>query len=221
MEIKLRAEHTQRPKKKSRSKRVSTAIKRCSSTRFSKKIDNLTLETPREYKRKLLNRTYDSTTSRSIKKQENSVKKFQSDYNTLIKLYPEFPAVMMKTLIIRENGNMKSVCKFLKSRGWKQAEDVPMPKFQNDDNLHIKTLHFWGIDNSVYSTILEKKEIGSFISVYSSKSYYIYLKSNEGIKKHAVPSLNISELPIASVLNITTPVNRFTTIKASDLLIFP
>ena len=168
-----------------------------------------------------LNRTYDSTTTRSIKKQENSIKKFQSDYNNLIKLYPEFPPVMMKTLVVRENGNMKAVCRFLKSRGWKQAEDVTMPKFQDDDNIHIKTLHFWGIDNSVYSTILDNKEIGSFISVYSSTSYYIYLKTKEGIKKLAVPSLNISELPIANVLNITKPVNRFTTIKPSDLIIFP
>ena len=227
MEIKLRFEPSKSPKRKRVSRKVTaratTLFKKSCSSRFSKSIENVTIthDVSKDYKKKFINRTFDSATSRYADKYQNSIKKFQSDYLVLLKLYPEFPSIMMKTLVIRENGNMKAVCSFLKSRGWKKADGVKMPRFENDVNQHVKTLHFWGVDNSIYSKALEKKEIGSYFTVYSSGSYYIYFKTMDDIKRYAIPALDFSEFPIVKLLNIAKPVNRPSSINISDLIIFP
>ena len=207
-----------------RMRRASVALKRCtSSALLNKSIDNFTLsrENPRvrDCKRNMLSRTQDGRSTKSIKIQ-SAHKKFLSDYSNLIKLYPDFPSIMLKTLIVRERGNLRAVSRFLKSRGWKQS-DVTVSRFENDEHSHVKTLHFWGLDNPAYYNVLEKKEIGSFFTVYSSGSYYIYFKTLTVVKKHAIPALDFANLPIAQLLSVSRPIYRPSSIQIADLIFLP
>mmetsp|Transcript_3946 Transcript_3946/g.9023 ORF Transcript_3946/g.9023 Transcript_3946/m.9023 type:complete len:231 (+) Transcript_3946:23-715(+) len=144
---------------------------------------------------------------------------FQNDFHSLINAYPEFPLIMMKTLIIRERGNMKAVHSFLQSRGWKS--DKKVKNLLDSQHTHFTILHFWGIDKPEYSKILAKKDIGSFFIVLDAPVYYVYFKDDSGIKKQRISTPDILALPFSKIGLFKNPIVRPCTISGNHLLHFP
>ena len=147
----------------------------------------------------------------------NPYKKFISNYKLLLNSFPEFPKIMMKTLVLREKGNLKAVYKFLVKRGWKSLNKV---HFRNHIDLHIQIDHFWGIDKPEYSSILDDKPLGTYFIVLSAPVYYIYFKCLDGIKKQHIPTPDILSLPRCNTINYTKPLIRPKKITLEELIIF-
>ena len=149
----------------------------------------------------------------------NPYRKFLADFHVLIKSYPDFPSVMMKTLVQREKGNMVAVSRFLQARGWKPIGNF-LQILQNSANIHFTISSFWGVDKPEYSKILEDKPPGSYFIVLCVPVYFVYYKTSFGIKKERVPTPDLPSLPKSKTILYTNPISRPNDISANDLLVF-
>ena len=149
----------------------------------------------------------------------NPYRRFLSDFNILIKSFPNFPSMMMKTLVQREKGNMVVVSKFLQSRGWKSS-GYALNLLQNSRNIHFTISSFWGVDKPEYSSILEDKSPGSYFIVLCVPVYFVYYKTSCGIKKERVPTPDLQSLPKSKTIFFTNPISRPIDISSNDLLVF-
>lgn len=154
----------------------------------------------------------------SPRTQNNPYRKFINDYNTLLYSFPGFPDVMMKALILREQGNMYAVAKFLKSRGWGNPTSQ-LTMFDDKTNQHITAQYFWGIDKPEYCTFLENKPVGTYFIVLSPPAYLIYFLTEDGISTQRVSNLNINSINLSN-LPLYAPLKRDDSISIMDLLIF-
>ena len=163
--------------------------------------------------------TNTSTSSSNKSNMLNPYRKFLADFHILIKSFPDFPSVMMKTLVQREKGNMVAVSKFLQARGWKPIGNF-LQILQNSENIHFTMSSFWGVDKPEYSSILEDKSPGSYFIVLCVPVYFVYYKSIDGIKKQRVPTPDLQSLPKSKTIHYTNPISRPIDISSNDLLVF-
>ena len=188
------------------------------STSLKISLDSLPHETSESiYKRVMTSRSHSSPNNIAVQRCLNPHRKFQTEFNCLVNAYPDFPSIMMKTLVLREKGNLKAVHSFLQKRGWKSS-DKKLKKLSNAPHIHFTLPFFWGKDKQVYSSRLENEDSGSYFIVLDSPVYFIYYKTENSIKKQRISSPDILELPLYKVKHFTKPVSRPCTISDTDLL---
>ena len=146
-------------------------------------------------------------------------KQFINEYFSLQESFPEFPSIMLQTLVIREKGNMDAVYRFLVSRGWKSIQGKLF--LSNTKNILFSIPYFWGVDKPEYLRNLKKQEEGSFFVVFSPPTYLIYFKTSNEIKKQQIPTPDIQALPKSDRILLTKPLPRPHFISDCNLLGFP
>lgn len=145
---------------------------------------------------------------------------FVNDYNTLLFSFPGFPEAMMKSLILREEGNMFTVARFLKSRGWGEPGVKYRSKFNNTTDAHIQIQHFWGINKPEYVVHLQNKPIGTYYIVLVKPKYVMYYVTQVGIKSHRLSTLDTHPNCSEPGIKYFIPLSRCIDIPLSDLLLF-
>ena len=98
----------------------------------------------------------------------------QFQYHLLHSAFPDFPASMLKTLLVRE-GSGTAVAKGLMDRGWKPSNYDTMRSL-SDTNLDVLSIHYyWGELREEYLVTLKACPPGSYFSAWKTnvKSFVI------------------------------------------------
>merc|ERR1712232_1031384 len=120
-------------------------------------------------------------------------------------MYPEFPAKMMKTLLIRERGNAQKVTSFLKSKGWK-ARKISK-NLTTKENRIFSINYYWGNYDSLYSKQLKTKQTGSYFTTRKNNKFYLYYKKDNKISKKHIKSPKIKPL-YESIFSLDNPLKK-------------
>ena len=196
-------------------RKATNVVRQYRTKRMSVNFDNLMRREEYEF-RKNRERSF-GITHDSNHALLNPYRTFKMQYSKLLNAFPDFPTKMMKTLVIREQGNLKSVYKFLISNGWKCS--CKRLSFKDEKLFHITMKHFWGEDRPYYINTLDTKKIGSYFYVIKDCEYYIYYKDSIGIQKQKISNPLIS-VKLYFKNESYFPLSRSNRVSDEDLLFF-
>ena len=118
-------------------------------------------------------------------------------YNILLEVFPDFPEAMMKTLLLRENGNGKRVAKDLIKRGWKPSSEQSLKNLSSEEADIFSVPYYWGKLVPEHVTLLLASPSGSYITSWSCKKNSFVICSinhNHHIVERETSSPSVQEL---------------------------
>merc|ERR1719359_399593 len=92
---------------------------------------------------------------------------FVLEFERLHTLFPDFPSLMLKILLLREEGRGQMVYQQLISRGWTPTRrPSKRDRLANESNALFVTNYYWGMWRPEYVKTLSKQKPGTFLTGY-------------------------------------------------------
>lgn len=154
------------------------------------------------------------STSKQITKEDMILR-----YKLLRKLFPTFPTEMLKTLLLREDGNTEAITKELLSKGWKANNTVLLKSVQSD-TIGLSLPYYWGELKPIYLDTLERQQCGSYFTVWKNNHFLLCaLSHKKRILQTQSDSPNVSESQ-KLLFSLTKPLHRPSSVPLNNLIPF-
>jgi hypothetical protein len=159
---------------------------------------------------------------------QSPLERVQKDYDSLCSFFPDFPAKMIRALLIREQGDASAVYKFLLQRGWTvSSERSPRSAvhlLSREKSPHITTAYYWGPYQSSYLRILSKASPDAFFTAHNPQQpeqYILCFKLDNGaIVKQPIGSPFVTDAH-KKLFQLGTELHRPKGLAADQLLGLP
>ena len=141
-----------------------------------------------------------------------------NQYYTLTSLFPDFPSNLLKTIFIREEGNIKSVSRILIDKGWIPTDKSKIAQLRDESIECLLSKSYWGVLQNDYLKILKLSPEGSYFYALSSSCEFVVCVHTVNRKILKIPT----EYPIKGLekefFDVTLPLSRPKNIPLSNLL---
>ena len=163
----------------------------------------------------------DNIKPRIIKdKEKNPIITLTADFEVLMQSFPGFPKSMMKTLLLREEGNAQRIYKTLQKKGW-GTSTATLHNLSTSSPLFLN--YFWGKQKPEYKEYIKQKPVGSYYTAVEDDVFIVCFMANSpsGVcfTERALVTPKVSSTQ-ENLLSLTQPIVRPNTISLDDILYF-